>query len=112
MKRRVSLKKGTIYLLSASMLQMSAVPIMAENTVVESNTELETYAENIPDMTTASSATEPTTVLETVVTTETETTVAPVQSQESLPEETTTQIPETEPETVETTSSEQTEPRH
>lgn len=75
MKRRVSLKKGTIYLLSASMLQMSAVPIMAENTVVESNTELETYAENIPDMTTASSATEPTTVLETVITTETENTV-------------------------------------
>lgn len=111
MKRRVSLKKGTIYLLSASMLQpLSAVPTMAENTVVESNTELETYTENTPDMTTASSATEPTTVLETVVTTETETTVAPVQSQESLPEETTTQIPETEPETVETTSSEQTKP--
>ena len=93
MKRRVSLKRGTIYLLSASMLQpLSAVPTMAENTVVESNTELETYTENTPDMTTASSATEPTTVLETVVTTETETTVAPVQSQESLPEETTTQI--------------------
>ena len=113
MKRRVLLKKGTAYLLSLGVMQMSAVPTMAQETVTESSSEMENTVQSL--METVSSAIEITTGNESVETPETTAQVTesePTQPQESesIPVTVETSVPSQEsemPTQEETTASQQ-----